>query len=122
MSWQAYADRITSQGCTSGALYGLDNAAEWAKSANNKATASEAQAILTRMSSNSTEKFTYGGQDFIVLRNSGDVLYGKVGAGGITAAKSGKALVVGVYDQNLQPGQCNNIVEGLAQYLSDAGY
>merc|ERR1719378_734792 len=121
MSWQAYADRITSQGCTSGALYGLDNASEWAKSAGSKATASEAQTILSRMSSNSTEKFSYGGQDFIVLRNTGDVLYGKVGAGGITAAKSGKALVVGVYDSNVQPGHCNNVVEGLASYLSEQG-
>merc|ERR1712130_992812 len=53
---------------------------------------------------------------------AGDVLYGKVGAGGITAAKSGKALVVGVYDSNVQPGHCNNVVEGLASYLSEQGY
>merc|ERR1711959_274908 len=60
---------------------------------------------------------------FNTLRNAdGQVFYGKQGAGGITAAKSGKALVVGVYDQNLQPGQCNNAVENLAQYLTDNGY
>merc|ERR1739848_534643 len=68
-------------------------------------------------------KISYGGQSFITLRNAdGQVFYGKQGAGGITAAKSGKALVVGVYDQNLQPGQCNNAVENLAQYLTDNGY
>merc|ERR1711862_936081 len=45
-------------------------------------------------------QITYGGQSFITLRNAdGQVFYGKQGAGGITAAKSGKALVVGVYDQ-----------------------
>merc|ERR1711862_904606 len=56
-----------------------------------------------------------------LLNADGQVFYGKQGAGGITAAKSGKALVVG-YDQNLQPGQRNNAVENLAQYLTDNGY
>merc|ERR1712080_80915 len=99
MSWQAYADQITSQGI-----------------------APEIAKILSHMSSNGTGRFTYGGRDFITLRNDGSVLYGKLGVDGITCAKSGKALVVGVYDKNSQPGQCNNAVEFLASYSTDNGY
>mmetsp|Transcript_32297 Transcript_32297/g.55291 ORF Transcript_32297/g.55291 Transcript_32297/m.55291 type:complete len:123 (+) Transcript_32297:42-410(+) len=122
MSWQAYADQLTNQGIAKAAVYGHDGS-EWAKSAGNSATGAEAQKLLQHMSSNGTSQITYGGQSFITLRNAdGQVFYGKQGAGGITAAKSGKALVVGVYDQNLQPGQCNNAVENLAQYLTDNGY
>eukprot|EP00012_Vannella_robusta_P011189 CAMPEP_0206197918 /NCGR_PEP_ID=MMETSP0166-20121206/9329_1 /ASSEMBLY_ACC=CAM_ASM_000260 /TAXON_ID=95228 /ORGANISM="Vannella robusta, Strain DIVA3 518/3/11/1/6" /LENGTH=51 /DNA_ID=CAMNT_0053615675 /DNA_START=42 /DNA_END=194 /DNA_ORIENTATION=+ len=51
MSWQAYADQITQQGIANAALYGLDNAAEWAKSANNTGTSAEIQKILQHMSS-----------------------------------------------------------------------
>ena len=122
MSWQAYADQITNQGIAHAGVYGLDNGGEWAKSAGNGATAAEAQALLNHMKSNSTTQFTYNGTSFITLRNDGNTLYGKKGAGGITAAKSGKALVVGQYDEKVQPGQCNNAVENLAQYLTDNGY
>ena len=122
MSWQAYADRITQQGVTEAALYGLDNGAEWAKSTNNKASAAEAQKLIAHLNSNGTQKVSYGGKDYITLRNTGDVFYGKLGAGGITVAKSGKTIVVGVYDESCQPGQCNKVVEQMAQYLVENGY
>jgi len=122
MSWQAYADQITNQGIANAALYGWEGGAEWAKSANNAGTAAEAAKMIAHMKSNATGRVTYAGKDFITLRNTGEVLYGKLGAEGITAAKTGQCLVVGMYDQNSQPGQCNNAVENLAQYLVDNGY
>merc|ERR1739845_118840 len=101
----------TAQGIANAGLYGLDNGAEWAKSANNAGTAAEIQKVLAHMSSNGTGRFTYGGKDFITLRNDGNVLYGKLGVDGITCAKSGKALVVGVYDKNSQPGQLTTLLK-----------
>lgn len=122
MSWQAYADQITGQGIAHAGLYSIDNGAEWAKSSKNKGTSSEILEILKHMNAQSTSQINYNGQSFITLRNDGNVLYGKKGSDGITCAKSGKALVVGVYNKNSQPGQCNNAVENLSNYLTENGY
>lgn len=43
------------------------------------------------------------------------------GAGGITVKKTGQALIFGIYDEPLTPGQCNIIVERLGDYLIDQG-
>jgi hypothetical protein len=43
------------------------------------------------------------------------------GSGGVTIKKTNQALVIGVYDEPLAPGQCNMIVERLGDYLYDQG-
>lgn len=43
------------------------------------------------------------------------------GAGGITVKKTSQALIFGIYDEPLTPGQCNMIVERLGDYLIDQG-
>lgn len=44
------------------------------------------------------------------------------GSGGITVKKTIQALIVGIYDEPLTPGQCNMIVERLGDYLIDQSY
>ena len=43
------------------------------------------------------------------------------GSGGVTVKKTGQALVVGIYEEPVTPGQCNMIVERLGDYLIDQG-
>ena len=43
------------------------------------------------------------------------------GAGGITIKKTGQALVFGIYEEPVTPGQCNMVVERLGDYLVDQG-
>ena len=43
------------------------------------------------------------------------------GAGGICVKKTGQALVMGIYDEPVTPGQCNMIVERLGDYLIEQG-
>ena len=43
------------------------------------------------------------------------------GSGGITIKKTGQALVFGIYDEPVTPGQCNMVVERLGDYLVDQG-
>lgn len=43
------------------------------------------------------------------------------GPGGITIKKTGQALVFGVYEEPVTPGQCNMVVERLGDYLIDQG-
>ncbi|KAJ8755742.1 hypothetical protein K2173_024286 [Erythroxylum novogranatense] len=64
----------------------------------------------------------FGGSKYmVILGEPGAVIGGKKGAGGITVKKTGQALVFGIYDEPLTPGQCNMIVERLGDYLTDQG-
>lgn len=44
------------------------------------------------------------------------------GPGGITVKKTTMAIIVGIYDEPMTPGQCNMIVERLGDYLIEQGY
>ena len=43
------------------------------------------------------------------------------GPGGVTIKKTGQALVFGIYDEPVTPGQCNLVVERLGDYLTEQG-
>ncbi|KAM1364968.1 hypothetical protein ACFX13_044048 [Malus domestica] len=43
------------------------------------------------------------------------------GSGGITIKKTSQALLIGVYDEPVTPGQCNIVVERLGDYLIEQG-
>ena len=43
------------------------------------------------------------------------------GPGGVTVKKTNQALIIGIYDEPMTPGQCNMIVERLGDYLIDTG-
>ena len=120
MSWQAYVDQLTGQGLAAASLHGL-NGQRWAASAGG-ATDDEAKQILAALSSGATGQLKINGTSYITLRNNEGTVYGKQGSGGYCAAKSGTAIVIGVYNDKLQPGQANKIVEGIADYLRNSGY
>uniref|UniRef100_A0A3Q7J0Q5 Profilin n=1 Tax=Solanum lycopersicum TaxID=4081 RepID=A0A3Q7J0Q5_SOLLC len=44
------------------------------------------------------------------------------GAGGITVKKTNQALIIGIYDELMTPGQCNMIVERLGDYIIEQVY
>ena len=46
----------------------------------------------------------------------------KLGAGGIHITKTVQAIIIGKYDDPIQPGQCANTVETLADYLRGMNY
>ena len=58
-------------------------------------------------------------QSFIFLRSeSGRSIYGRKGAdSGICIVKSKKAILIGTYGPGVQPGNCNSVIEKLADYL-----
>lgn len=43
------------------------------------------------------------------------------GPGGVTVKKTSQALIIGIYDEPMNAGQCNMIVERLGDYLLDQG-
>ncbi|KAL3021772.1 hypothetical protein AAZX31_05G211100 [Glycine max] len=62
-----------------------------------------------------------GTKYMVIQGESGAVIRGKKGPGGITIKKTGQALVFGVYEEPVTPGQCNMVVERLGDYLIDQG-
>ncbi|KAG5547362.1 hypothetical protein RHGRI_013147 [Rhododendron griersonianum] len=45
-----------------------------------------------------------------------------LGPGGVTIKKTNLALIIGIYDEPMTPGQCNMIVERLGDYLLEQGF
>lgn len=59
------------------------------------------------------------GQNYIFLRcEEGRSIYGRKGANaGVCVVKTKQALLIGVYGAGIQPGNCNTVIEKLADYL-----
>ena len=63
-----------------------------------------------------------GGTKYMVIQGEpGAVIRGKKGPGGVTVKKTGAALIIGIYDEPMTPGQCNMVVERLGDYLIEQG-
>jgi len=57
----------------------------------------------------------------VVGGDAGEVIRGKLGQGGCTIKKTASAIVIGIYAEGVQPGDCNVIVENLGDYLLQQG-
>lgn len=44
------------------------------------------------------------------------------GPGGVTIKKTNMAIIIGIYEEPMTPGQCNMVVERLGDYLVDQGF
>lgn len=61
-----------------------------------------------------------GGEKYLIVRGEpGSVIRGRKGDDGVCIKKTITAIVVGIYGQGVQPGDCNMIVEGLGDYLKE---
>lgn len=141
--WQAYIDdalMLTGQ-VTEAAIYGVDGL-KWAASKNltvskhfNILLVSALLLSLYQVSSLEVSKLVacitgdsaavrkggvkVGGETYIFLRcEEGRSIYGRKGANaGVCVVKTKQALLMGVYGSGIQPGNCNAVIEKLADYL-----
>ncbi|PRQ27576.1 profilin [Rosa rugosa] len=130
MSWQQYVDEhlmceIDGNALTAAAILGQDGSV-WSKSANfPQFKPEEIAAIMKDFDQPGTLAPTglfLGGTKYMVIQGeAGAVIRGKKGSGGITVKKTSQALIIGIYDEPLTPGQCNMIVERLGDYLIEQG-
>ncbi|PIA64580.1 hypothetical protein AQUCO_00100215v1 [Aquilegia coerulea] len=119
MSWQTYVDdhlmcEIDGQHLTAAAIIGHDGSI-WAQSASFPQDFDEPGFLAPT-------GLHLGGVKYMVIQGEPNaVIRGKKGSGGITIKKTTQALIFGMYDEPLTPGQCNMIVERLGDYLIDQG-
>ncbi|GLJ29441.1 hypothetical protein SUGI_0580400 [Cryptomeria japonica] len=132
MSWQTYVDDHLMCEISNGnrlsaaAIYGHDGS-PWAASASfPQLKVDEATAIMNDFAEPGSLAPTglhIGGIKYMVIQGeSGAVIRGKKGAGGVTIKKTNCALVFGIYDDPVTPGECNMIVERLGDYLIDQNF
>ena len=130
MSWQAYVDNnlVGSGQITAGAILGLDGS-QWARSAKfpNLDTATKEAMVLVKenfeKAGNAQSKgIIVGKQKYMCVRADPRSVYGKAPKGGIVCVKTGKAVIVGIYDETIQTGNATKVVEDLADYLISVGY
>ncbi|OAY53847.1 profilin-1 [Manihot esculenta] len=130
MSWQTYVDdhlmcEIESNHLTAAAIIGQDGSV-WAQSSSfPQFKPEEITGIMNDFNEPGTLAPTglyLGGTKYMVIQGEpGAVIRGKKGPGGVTVKKTNLALIIGIYDEPMTPGQCNMIVERLGDYLIDQG-
>ena len=128
MSWQAYVDsNLVGTGQVSrGAILGHDGGV-WAQSATLGIGAAELQKLAQGFSNPQGVQgtgLTFAGDKYMIILANDKSIYGKFKDGGFAAAKTGQSIIVGFYNvgSGVQPGNCANTVEKLADYLVSVGY
>jgi len=125
MSWQGYVDNnlVGTGHVTVGAIVGHDGST-WATSAGWSIAQDEAKKLIGGFGDagplRANGLFAHK-EKYLVLRADDRSIYGKKGPGGIVAVKTGQCVLIGVYNDKIQPGQCANVVEKLADYLIEQG-
>ncbi|CAN6456808.1 unnamed protein product [Victoria cruziana] len=130
MSWQAYVDEhlmcdIDGNHLTAAAIIGQDGSV-WAQSDTfPQFKPEEIVAIMNDFAEPGSLAPTglyLGSTKYMVIQGEpGAVIRGKKGSGGATVKKTNQALIIGIYDEPMNAGQCNMIVERLGDYLIDQG-
>ncbi|KAK8958616.1 hypothetical protein KSP40_PGU000901 [Platanthera guangdongensis] len=130
MSWQTYVDEqlmcdIDGHGLAAAAIIGLDGNV-WAQSESfPQFEPSQISGIVNEFNepgSLAPTGLRLGETKYLVIQGEpGAVIRGKKGAGGVTVKKTNQAMIFGIYNEPVNPGQCNIIVENLGDYLLEQG-
>ncbi|KAM7257773.1 hypothetical protein ACFE04_013514 [Oxalis oulophora] len=130
MSWQTYVDEhlmcdVEGNVLTAAAIIGQDGSV-WAQSPGfPEVKAEEIAGIMNDFNEPGSLAPTglfLGGTKYMVIQGEpGAVIRGKKGPGGATIKKTNMALIIGIYDEPMAPGQCNIVVERLGDYLIEQG-
>nr|P22271.2 RecName: Full=Profilin-A [Physarum polycephalum]AAA63523.1 profilin A [Physarum polycephalum] len=125
MSWQAYVDdQLVGTGHVIGAAIIGHDGNVWA-SKNLSLKAGEGAKIVNGFK-DSASVLSGGifvdGQKYLTIKADDKSIYGKKGAGGVVLVKTGQSVLIGHYNETIQPGQATTVVEKLADYLRENGY
>ncbi|KAL3840845.1 hypothetical protein ACJIZ3_025436 [Penstemon smallii] len=131
MSWQSYVDdhlMCEVEGgvlLTGAAIIGQDGSV-WAQSSTFPEFKAEEIANIVKDFDEPgflapTGLYLAGSKYMVIQGEPHAVIRGKKGSGGITIKKTGQALIFGIYEEPMTPGQCNIVVERMGDYLIDQG-
>ncbi|WP_043267490.1 profilin [Streptomyces sp. CT34] len=126
MSWQPYVDGnlVGSGKIGNAAIYGLDGG-QWAASRGFALSPEEFHEIKAGFDDPAVllaGGVHVAGTKYLAIEVDATRVHGKRGAAGVLAEKTKKAVVIGVYNENTQPGEANKVVGGVVDYLRSAGF
>jgi len=126
MSWQVYVDdQLIGTGVVSQAAIIGHDGNPWATSAGFSLKPGEGQKLSHGFADSSSvlgAGVLVAGVKYLAIKADSRAIDGKKGAGGVVAVKTGQSILIGVYNETIQPGQATNVVEKLADYLIENGY
>jgi len=125
MSWQDYVTtQLLGKNLKEGAIAGIDGQI-WAKSPGLNVTMEEIKVLLDNYDSQhklASTGFHLGGQKYFYLSGNDDVMRGKQGKGGVHVVKTNQAVILGLYEEPMQPAEAATVTETLGDYLKGVGY
>ena len=125
MSWQAYVDdQLVGTGHVTGAAIIGHDGNVWA-SKNLTLKAGEGPKLVNAFKDSSSvlaSGIFVEGNKYLSLKADDKSIYAKKGAGGVVIAKTSQCVLIGHYNETVQPGQATVTVEKLADYLRENGY
>jgi len=126
MSWQDVVNtQLIGKDLTKAAICGHDGNL-LAKSENFNVTAGELQAILQKYDNRSqlaASGFVLGGQKYFYISGYDEVIRGKqTKLRGVHLVKTNQTLLVGVYEDPMNPARAATVTEKLGDYLKGVGY
>jgi profilin len=125
MSWDSYTDNLVKTGHVSqAAVCGLDGSV-WAATPGLTVQPNEIKNIVAGFSNSGALQSNgvfIGGNKYMFLQSDDSQIQGKKGASGFSIAKSAKCMVIGIYGDGLQPGNCRTQCERIRDYLNSVGY
>lgn len=133
MSWQAYVDTslVATGHVDKAAIISAAGDSTWAASTGFTISPAEMKNIVEIIASNGTgssvdKAFSEGlyiqGERYVAFNIADRHIYGRKGREGIIIVKTGQAILVAHYGENVQAGNSTQTVEALADYLIKAGY
>ncbi len=126
MSWQEYVDsHLVGTGTVKKAIILGHDSSNWAATAGFSIKADEAKKLVAAFNDPSgalAAGVMLGGAKYMTLKADNRSVYGKKGATGFCAVKTNMAVILSLYDETIQPGQCANTTEKLADYLIENSY
>jgi profilin len=114
-----------------GAIISAAGDSTWAASAGFTVKPDEMKTIVAILKENGKgpavdkafgEGLHVGGERFVAFNIEGRHIYGRKGREGIIIVKTGQAILLGHYGENVQAGNATQTVEALADYLIKSGY
>ncbi|CAI4226037.1 unnamed protein product [Auanema sp. JU1783] len=126
MSWPdlVQSQLIATGNVSKAAICGLDGNI-WAQSTGFTASPQELAAAISAFDNPNAVLgvgLHFANQKYFVLRADSECVIGKLGAGGVFIHKTGKAIIVSIYEGGIQPEACNTTTGALADYLRSTGY
>jgi profilin len=126
MSWDSYRDSLIETGSVDKAAFcGAEDGSIWTQSPGFNISQAEVKSIISGLRNPEPLRQSgvhVGGTKYMYLQSDDTQIQAKKGSAGLAIAKSNKCVILGLYRDGQQPGNCRLQVERIRDYLLTSGY